>query len=790
MRGSYVLLPLSRRTTVSGVAICPCRKEARIVSRRQGTIDGDPINDPIRLLNPYSSARRRRLQARLTIVGANARQRKVKQRLRRPDFPERHPGRAVVERLMSNRPKRRAWMLAVASGLLATLALPPFALSSLHWVAFVPMLLAARMARGLRSGFVLGALGTMPMFVGATYGLIAFRSEAAVVPVIQTLGAAALVAAYGALSRRRGDGMLAGFAFAGAWILFEYVTTANGMPWCLALTQSSNLRMIQIASLFGMSAVSFAILLSNVGVAETLYRGVRGDELRRALRPILGVTIFLGLLAGYGEWSLRAVGDAEGIVPVAVVQPALPSELYTYQWLNPGYRHEVRSVVSALSARAAATEPGLLVWPENGNGQFNFRVPALRAAVAELALQSRATLLLSSYDQDSLGQTFNAVFSVGPDGTILGRYAKLRLAPGGEEGFVPGTELVPLATRFGTVGALVCLESTLAWMARDLVRQGAQLLLVTTSDASMRNSVAPVLHARYSVFRAIENRRWLVQASNAGPSWIIDPVGRVRAESPLSVRTALHAAVSFTDRLALYARFGDTPILLLALVATCLGVSIGARREAQSAQGVSPTWSPVGPSDGAVGVIVSCGVSVVTVVASLGILSGASIRGWGDAAHAFVRPALLSVPPDVERPVRSRSANEAALAYALGLLGIDVAARNDGAALTLSLTELAEIAKSFGVMSWTERHDREGLAQLPKPVLADLGDRAVVVLASSASAVDVFDPLVGLQRLLPAEFARRWTGDVLTVRFAPLHGLDQESTGDATSSVSDDYKRG
>jgi apolipoprotein N-acyltransferase len=676
-------------------------------------------------------------------------------------------------------------LLAAASGVLSASALPPFGESSLHWIAFVPMLVAARRTRGVASSFVVGAVGTMPMFVGAMYGLVAFRVVLALVPAVQTLGAAALVAVYATLCRDR-DGVRAGLVFSGLWVLFETGTTLAGMPWALALTQTDNVRILQVASVLGMPAVSGAILLTNVAVAEATWRATGGAAPVRVMRPLVAAALLPAALATFGLVALRD-DVAQPTVPVAVVQPALRSELYTYQWLNPEYRRDVRSVVETLSATAGAGSPALLVWPENGNGQYNFRVPALRDAIGDLARASGASLLLSSYDQDSEGRTYNAVFSVDPDGTVLGRYAKRRLAPGGEEGFVAGTERDPLPTRFGPVGALVCLESTLPWMARDLVRQGAKLLLVTTSDVSMRRAATPILHGRFAIFRAVESRRWVVVASNAGPSLVVDPWGRVRAETPFSARTILRADVGFEDRWTPYAAYGDVPILALAFVAACWGFVPSRRRGIA----VAPEGSPAGRRDAAVGITVASAVAAATVAASLGVLSSAPVRRWPETVAAFVRPAAITVPLDAGGPsVAIGHANEAALAYALALLGVEIPTPGAGGGATaLPFHALVDLARSFGMRSWVMRGPPDVLATVPKPVLADLGDHAVVVLNAGRETVDVFDPAAGVQRLAPSDFARRWTGDLLVVRFPPLPGVDRPLDPDGSPAPVDQASR-
>src|SRR5262249_58547238 len=166
-------------------------------------------------------------------------------------------------------------------------------------------------------------------------------------------------------------------------------------------------------------------------------------------------------------------------------------------------RTEVRTVVDDLSSHAADTHPDLLLWPENGNGQLNFRIPSLRRSIAELARRSRSTLLVASYDRDERGRLFNAVFSVAPDGSVLDRYAKQELIRGTEDAFTAGTDLLPLRTPRGLVGALVCIESTMAAVARRPGRRGGRLLLAVTNDVAFRPSPAAEYHARFAIFRAV-----------------------------------------------------------------------------------------------------------------------------------------------------------------------------------------------------------------------------------------------------------------------------------------------
>jgi apolipoprotein N-acyltransferase len=60
-----------------------------------------------------------------------------------------------------------------------------------------------------------------------------------------------------------------------------------------------------------------------------------------------------------------------------------------------------------------------------------------------------------------------------------------------------------------------------------------------------------------AVFRAAENRRWLLRAANTGISAIVDPAGRVRASTDLMTRTVLLGTLAPRRDRSPYAVTGD-----------------------------------------------------------------------------------------------------------------------------------------------------------------------------------------------------------------------------------------
>ncbi len=69
--------------------------------------------------------------------------------------------------------------------------------------------------------------------------------------------------------------------------------------------------------------------------------------------------------------------------------------------------------------------------------------------------------------------------------------------------------------------------------------RGAELLVNITNDAWYGRTSAPYQHLAMAVFRAVENRRYLVRAANTGITAVVDPRGRVVASTALFDRTVL-----------------------------------------------------------------------------------------------------------------------------------------------------------------------------------------------------------------------------------------------------------
>jgi apolipoprotein N-acyltransferase len=122
------------------------------------------------------------------------------------------------------------------------------------------------------------------------------------------------------------------------------------------------------------------------------------------------------------------------------------------------------------------------------------------------------------------------------------------------------------------VSPLICYEDTVPALAREASRKGAELLINITSDSWFGRTLAPRQHHLIASFRAIENRRFLIRATNTGLSGVVDPLGRTIASiPPFAEGTATAQVTPLTYRGAYTNWIGDRPwwaLLVVGCVAT------------------------------------------------------------------------------------------------------------------------------------------------------------------------------------------------------------------------------
>jgi len=126
---------------------------------------------------------------------------------------------------------------------------------------------------------------------------------------------------------------------------------------------------------------------------------------------------------------------------------------------------------------------------------------------------------------------------------------------------------------------MICYEATYPYLARRLVRGGAEFLVNISNDIWLveGGEAAAIQHFSMAVFRAVENRRYLVRAATAGISGFVDPTGRTHHLSTEEEGVIL-GRVLLRQEITVYTRYGDWFALACAGL-TLVALIVGARKQ-------------------------------------------------------------------------------------------------------------------------------------------------------------------------------------------------------------------
>ncbi|MGE3508899.1 MAG: apolipoprotein N-acyltransferase, partial [Vicinamibacterales bacterium] len=168
-----------------------------------------------------------------------------------------------------------------------------------------------------------------------------------------------------------------------------------------------------------------------------------------------------------------------------------------------------------------------------------------------------------------------SAFLLSPDGETAAVYRKMHLVPFGEyvplkellffaaplveavSDFSAGEERVLLPLEGQPVSTAICYEVVYSDLVRQGVAAGSQLLTTITNDAWFGRTSAPYQHFAQASMRAIENGRYLVRAANTGISGIVDPYGRVVAQSALFEPAVIVGDARLLTERTIYTQIGD-----------------------------------------------------------------------------------------------------------------------------------------------------------------------------------------------------------------------------------------
>jgi apolipoprotein N-acyltransferase len=486
---------------------------------------------------------------------------------------------------------------------------PLLAWHLLVWIACAPLFVALagepRLRRALFLGYLAGAIylaGSCYWFVsvmelhGGVSPPLAYAVLALFVVVFAIFfGGYGIVLAWAAGGSPKRMLLLSPFLWVAMEIARTYLFT--GVPWDLLgyAVQASGLR--QVASVTAVYGLSFLAAATSAMLAW-IWLEPRRMAPRLALAGWCVVLLAANLIL-----SPRPL--AAGSRTAFLVQPNISmDEAVVAQWAPWRDSTRLNNLVglSIASARREgnSTSTPLVIWPENPAPFYFQRDPIFRAAVERMAREAQAYIVVGSVNYaDAEGtKPKNTAMVLDPEGRVVLAYDKIHLVPFGEYvpawafpslvgkityeagNFVPGTSYRAAPTRDGGLGLFICYEAIFPQLVRRMVPEGPGVLVNISNDAWFGDSAAAFQHLEMAGLRAIENRRYVLRATNDGITTVIDPYGRILTCLPRHEQAVLFGRFDYLSDRTFYSAHGDVfAWLCIAIAVAIIGKSKIRRRE-------------------------------------------------------------------------------------------------------------------------------------------------------------------------------------------------------------------
>ena len=140
-------------------------------------------------------------------------------------------------------------------------------------------------------------------------------------------------------------------------------------------------------------------------------------------------------------------------------------------------------------------------------------------------------LIVGGKDDSPGTNYFNTAYVIGTNGTIVFQQVKRKPIQFFKDG-LPAIEQKVWDSPWGKIGICICYDLSYTRITDELIRQGAQMLIVPTMDVESWGAHQHNLHARIAPVRAAEYGVPIFRVASSGISQGVDRSGQVRTTAP------------------------------------------------------------------------------------------------------------------------------------------------------------------------------------------------------------------------------------------------------------------
>lgn len=515
--------------------------------------------------------------------------------------------------------KRGGKLLASAlTGFLLFACFPKLDWNVLVWVACLPLIAAVATERSLVRAFFFAYLAGAIFLAGSCYWIIFVIQHYGGLSTILAVGVLGLLAAafsiiFGVfglveawIARRSRPWALALSPF--LWVALELARTyyLTGFPWNLLGYAVAPVGLSQLASVSAVYGLSFLAVATSALLVSALLAP-------RTAWSLSVPTAWLILLVAM-NWIYQPPVLSPELKDAYLVQPNAPLDQSVAAWAPSHDPAQLERLTQASIGAACVSEAGpaqaagpvedcseqrsrslsaarpLIVWAENPAPFFFTLDPIFRNQIESVAIHTGAYVIFNTNTFAGPNNTLphNSAIVLDPEGKEVLQYDKIHLVPFGEyvpkwafpgriggkvlsqvSDYVPGTTYQAAQTPDGAIIVSICYEDVFPQLVRRLTPKGPGVLVNITDDGWYGDSSARAQHLEIARFRALENGRYLLRATNDGVTALVDPYGRILEELPGHRQMVLSGHFNYLSRQTFYNAHGDLFSYL------CVAVTLG-----------------------------------------------------------------------------------------------------------------------------------------------------------------------------------------------------------------------
>lgn len=389
----------------------------------------------------------------------------------------------------------------------------------------------------------------------------------------------------------------------------------------------------QLSSLLGPSTGTFFIVFLNLVVYFFLKSFFDHRSFFTAVQKNKTLlTISFGLVLFIISFGLVHIKNEKrhitNVVKIGYLQPNFTFDdiaIHHLPAINP--QKESLEIMLDMSQKLVQKNPGkidLLVWPESTAPSWILYNNAERAAVQNFIQKNKIPILMSSTQMESPSVLsskkeplyWSSAFIFTENGPSSEIFQKWLPMPFGEHipledtfpqlgniyrKWFPNAALLQVGKNYNAlpfqastgnhngqkseikdrfhVGPLICFDSILQKLPRlQASGGGAQFFVNLANFVWMADSNAGHEFAHLNQLRAVENSRSVLMASNSGPSFAFDPVGRPLLKSPqVLLQNSGVVTLPISDGKTLFSIVGEVPAIVLGVLGMLWVVVRGVR---------------------------------------------------------------------------------------------------------------------------------------------------------------------------------------------------------------------